>query len=85
MQTLGVKDPLWKVLEGVCERNFENFSIDCTSTVEEANSKFNNTLIQSAEETLSHIRPIKITLRAKLNTTGNIKWCRKGRENLLAR
>ena len=82
LKQAGVKDPIWKVLEGACERNFQEFTVDNSQTVEQASNNFKNTVVKSAEETIQQSQPIKITMRAKLNTTSNIKYCRKRKAEL---
>ena len=76
------KDPFWKVLESVCDRKFENYEIEKEHTVEEAYTTLKNTINDSVKETLEQVKPINVTLRAKLRTNANVRFCRKRKREL---
>ena len=79
------KDPFWKVLESVCDRNFENFDINRENTVEEAYTTLKQTITDSVKESLAQAKPINITLTAKLRTNSNVTFCRKRKRDLFQR
>lgn len=79
------KDPIWKVLESVCDKKFENYTIEKEQTVNEAYTALKSTITESVKETLEQAKPINVTLTAKLRKTPNIKFCRKRKRELFVK
>ena len=79
------KDPIWKVLESVSDKKFENYTVEKEQTVDEAYTTLRNTITEAVKETLEQAKPINITLTAKLRKTPNIKFCRKRKRELFVK
>ena len=79
------KDPFWKTLEGVCDKNLQDYTVSKEETVDQAYTTLKDKITSSVTETFKETQPISITLTATLRKTPNISFCRKRRRELFVK